>query len=121
MHLELLGQVQEYVSSDTLVVAARRTDVSRSAAATMSQYLASIPADGQVRQEIQTFFEKFFTISDTPGAHDEYANYFTKNGTLIMGPAETSGRDGECLQASAQQTACLLRPSTTLLSFMRSC
>lgn len=71
----------------------------------MSQYIASIPDDGQVRQEIQTFFEKFFTISDTPGAHDEYANYFTKTGTVIMGPAETSGREGEFCHASWRQTS----------------
>lgn len=60
----------------------------------MSQYTASVPSDGQVRDEIKTFFEKFYAVSDSPGAHDDYANCFTKNGTLIMGPAETSGHDG---------------------------
>lgn len=69
----------------------------------MSQYTASVPSDGQVREEIKTFVEKFFAVSDSPGAHDEYANCFTKNGTLIMGPAETSGHDGEwsCRKFSA--------------------
>lgn len=61
----------------------------------MSQYTASIPSDGQVRPEIQSFFSTFFKISDTPGDHAAYANSFTKNGTLIMGPNETSGHDGE--------------------------
>lgn len=59
----------------------------------MSQYTASVPGDGQVREEIKAFFEKFYQVSDSPSAHDEYATFFTKNGVLIMGPNETSGRD----------------------------
>ena len=62
----------------------------------MSQYVASIPDDGQVKPEIRSFFEKFFEISDTPDAHEKYSEQFTKNGELIMGPNETNGRDGTC-------------------------
>jgi len=60
----------------------------------MSQYSASVPGDGQVRPEIKEYFEKFYKLSDTSGAHEDYANCFTKNGKLIMGPNETSGHDG---------------------------
>lgn len=60
----------------------------------MSQYAASVPSDGQVRDEIQTFFAKFYEVSDSSTAHEEYATFFTKDGVLIMGPNETSGRDG---------------------------
>lgn len=61
----------------------------------MSQYTADVPADGQVRDEIKTFFEKFYACSDSSTAHEEYATFFTKNGALIMGPTEVTGRDGE--------------------------
>ena len=62
----------------------------------MSQYTASTPGDGQVKPEIKSFFEKFYEISDTPSDHENYAEQFTKDGKLIMGPNESNGRDGEC-------------------------
>ena len=62
----------------------------------MSQYTASTPGDGQVKPEIKSFFEKFYEISDTPSDHEKYAEQFTKNGKLIMGPNESNGRGGEC-------------------------
>ena len=61
----------------------------------MSQYTASTPGDGQVRPDIKSFFEKFYEVSDTPSAHEEYAEQFTKNAKLIMGPNESNGRDGK--------------------------
>ena len=60
----------------------------------MSQYTASIPSDGQVKPEIQNFFERFYEVSDTPDAHQKYSELFTKNARLIMGPAESNGRSG---------------------------
>ena len=61
----------------------------------MSQYTAAIPEDGQVRPEIREYFEKFYEVSDSPGDHDKYADFYTKDGKLIMGPTEVNGRDGE--------------------------
>ncbi|KAF2486575.1 hypothetical protein BDY17DRAFT_291722 [Neohortaea acidophila] len=58
----------------------------------MSQYTASVPPDGQVRPEIVEYFERFYAVSDTPDAHDKYAQLFTKDAKLIMGPAESNGR-----------------------------
>ncbi|EME89055.1 uncharacterized protein MYCFIDRAFT_185494 [Pseudocercospora fijiensis CIRAD86] len=59
----------------------------------MSQYTASVPSDGAVKPEIRAFFEKFYAVSDTPGGHEQYADMFTGDGTLIMGPNKTQGRD----------------------------
>lgn len=69
----------------------------------MSQYQASIPSDGQVKPEIQSFFEKFYEISDTPDAHQKYSEQFTKDAKLIMGPTESNGRAGKSKQASGEE------------------
>lgn len=61
----------------------------------MSQYKASVPADGQVKPEIQSYFEEFYRISDTADGHERYADMFTKDAKLIMGPNEANGRDGK--------------------------
>ena len=60
----------------------------------MGNYTASTPGDSQVKPEIKRYFEKFYQISDTPDAHERYSEQFTKNGKLIMGPAESNGRAG---------------------------
>lgn len=59
----------------------------------MSQYSASVPADGAVKPEIKTFFEKFYAVSDTPDGHEKYADFFTKDGVLIMASNKVEGRD----------------------------
>ena len=61
----------------------------------MSQYPASTPEDGAVRPEIKAYFEKFYEVSDTPSDHQVYAEQFTRNAKLIMGPNEANGRDGK--------------------------
>lgn len=60
----------------------------------MNQYCASVAGDGSVKPEIQSFFEKFYWISDTPEAHEEYSQQFTKGGKLIMASREANGREG---------------------------
>ncbi|KAK5165714.1 uncharacterized protein LTR77_008637 [Saxophila tyrrhenica] len=59
----------------------------------MSQYTAAVPSDGLVRPEIKFFFEEFYKISDTADAHEKYAETFTSDARLIMGPNEAKGRD----------------------------
>ena len=60
----------------------------------MSQYIASVPSDGQVKPEIVRFYESFYKISDTADGHENYADQFTEDAKLIMASNETSGRDG---------------------------
>ncbi|QIW95471.1 hypothetical protein AMS68_000989 [Peltaster fructicola] len=57
----------------------------------MSQYAASVPADGSVSPAIQKFFESFYRTSDTGEAHEAYAEHFTKDGTLVMIADEVKG------------------------------
>ncbi|KAF2159269.1 hypothetical protein M409DRAFT_60969 [Zasmidium cellare ATCC 36951] len=59
----------------------------------MSQYSAAVPGDGQVRPEIKAYFEQFYKVSDTPDGHETYADFFTKDGKLIMGSNTVEGRD----------------------------
>ncbi|KAF2207435.1 hypothetical protein CERZMDRAFT_107761 [Cercospora zeae-maydis SCOH1-5] len=59
----------------------------------MSQYSASVPADGTVKPEIRSFFETFYAISDTPDGHERYADQFTPDGVLIMASNKVQGRE----------------------------
>ncbi|KAK4541744.1 hypothetical protein LTR36_007453 [Oleoguttula mirabilis] len=59
----------------------------------MSQYQASVPGDDLVKPEIRTYFERFYETSDTPDAHEKYAQSFTKDAKLIMASNEANGRD----------------------------
>lgn len=61
----------------------------------MAQYNATVPGDGSLKPGIQSFFEDFYAISDTAEAHQQYADFFTKDAKLIMASKETTGRDGE--------------------------
>lgn len=69
----------------------------------MSQYSASVPSDGAVKPEIKSFFEKFYQISDTPEGHENYADMFTENGTLIMASNKVQGRESELTYKSYPQ------------------
>ena len=40
------------------------------------------------------FFETFYQISDTPDAHEKYADYFTKDGVMVLASAKVEGREG---------------------------
>lgn len=59
----------------------------------MSQYQSSFP-DVPVKSEVKSFFEEFYKISDTPDAHEKYAEQFTNNAKLIMASNEVNGRPG---------------------------
>lgn len=61
----------------------------------MAQYNASVAEDGSLKAGVASFFEAFYAISDTAEAHEQYADYFTRDAKLIMGSKETSGRQGE--------------------------
>ena len=55
-----------------------------------SEYPASIPVD----EGIVKFFEIFYETSDTPSAHERYAESFTKDATLIMASKKSQGHKG---------------------------
>ena len=81
----------------------------------MSQYTASVPSDGQVKPEIRSFFEKFYEISDTPNAHEKYAEQLTKDGQLIMGPNESNGRESES-ELDLLKTICPFNRPTSVVT-----
>ncbi|KAF2721193.1 hypothetical protein K431DRAFT_346493 [Polychaeton citri CBS 116435] len=56
----------------------------------MSQYHAT--ASPEVNPEIVSFFEAFYRTSDTPDAHELYADHLTSNAKLIMGSKTATGR-----------------------------
>jgi len=60
----------------------------------MSQYRADVPASNLVKPEIRDYYEHFYAVSDTPDAHQKYAELYTKNAKLIMASNEANGRDG---------------------------
>jgi hypothetical protein len=58
------------------------------------QYKSEYPAGVQIDDGIKTFFEEFYKTSDTPDAHEKYADSFTKDATLVMASKVGKGRDG---------------------------
>ena len=60
----------------------------------MSSYASNYPPAADFDPAYKKFFEDFYALSDTPGKDEEYAQQFTKDATLIMGPKKTKGHDG---------------------------
>lgn len=60
-------------------------------------YKSDYPADSTINDGIRQFFQTFYEISDTPDAHDTYANQFTKDATFILGTKKSYGHDGKLL------------------------
>lgn len=50
--------------------------------------------DLKPQPEIKTYFERFYSISDNPNAHDDYAQSFTDDATLIMASKKATGQGG---------------------------
>jgi len=59
----------------------------------MSHSYTSEYPDVPINPAIRQFFEKFYEISDTPDAHEQYANCFSPNATLIMASKRGQGSD----------------------------
>lgn len=64
--------------------------------------MASVPSDGSIPPEIVEYFSKFYQFSDSPpssapttggGNHEEYADFFTPDGTIIMASNRVQGRE----------------------------
>jgi hypothetical protein len=57
-------------------------------------YKSEYPAGVQVDDGIKAFFEEFYKTSDTPDAHEKYADSFTGDATLVMASKKVAGREG---------------------------
>jgi hypothetical protein len=57
-------------------------------------YKPEYPPGVQVDDGIKAFFEEFYETSDTPNAHDRYADLFTRDATLVMASKKGVGREG---------------------------
>jgi hypothetical protein len=57
-------------------------------------YASEYPAEVDFDAAYKKFFEEFYEISDTPDAHDKYAEQFTEDATLIMASKKAKGLDG---------------------------
>lgn len=60
-------------------------------------YQAEYPSDVPFNPQIRQFLEKFYAISDTADAHEQYADSFTENATLVMGAKTAQGRPGSSI------------------------
>ncbi|KAG0646719.1 hypothetical protein D0Z07_6239 [Hyphodiscus hymeniophilus] len=56
-------------------------------------YASEYPPGVQVDEGIKAFFEEFYKTSDTPDAHDKYADSFTDGAVLVMASKRVQGRD----------------------------
>lgn len=56
-------------------------------------YKASYPPSLSVDPGIVAFFEKFYEVSDTPSAHDVYADSFTPDAIFQAGIKQVKGQD----------------------------
>ena len=59
----------------------------------MSQYTSQFP-DIPVDPALKAYFEEFYKTSDTPEAHEKYAESFTEDATLVMASKTVKGRSG---------------------------
>ncbi|KAL9617076.1 MAG: hypothetical protein Q9160_008106 [Pyrenula sp. 1 TL-2023] len=54
----------------------------------------AVTNDLKAQPDIKAYFERFYTISDTPEAHEDYAHSFTDGATLIMASKVAKGQKG---------------------------
>lgn len=59
----------------------------------MSSYASEYPS-GNFDPAYKAFFERFYQISDTPEAHEEYSKQFTSDADLIMASTRVKGTSG---------------------------
>jgi hypothetical protein len=57
-------------------------------------YVAETPVDIRLDDGIKAYFEEFYKTSDTPDAHEKYADSFTSDATLVMASKKGVGREG---------------------------
>jgi hypothetical protein len=60
----------------------------------MSAYTSEYPSV-EFDAAYRDFFEEFYSISDTPDAHDKYVELFTKDAIVVMASKRVQGSDGK--------------------------
>jgi len=63
-----------------------------------SLYQSKFPPDTPIDGGVAKYFEKFYKISDTPNAHQTYAESFTKSATMIMASKISNGYDRKLVE-----------------------
>lgn len=58
----------------------------------MSFYVSEYP-NVDFDPALKRFYEEFYSISDTPDAHENYVQQFTKDATLIMASKIAKGHE----------------------------
>lgn len=75
-------------------------------------YASEYPAGIDFDPAYKKFFEDFYAVSDTPDVHENYADNFTDDATLIMASKTVKGRAGTFLNIFHQfLTGCLRKPN----------
>jgi len=80
-------------------------------------YSSQYPLEVVVDEGIIAFFEEFYKTSDTPDAHEKYADSFTSDATLIMASKKTVGREGILAMRKGMWAAVASRLHTPLKIF----
>jgi hypothetical protein len=57
-------------------------------------YKSQFPVGVKIDEGIKEYFEEFYKTSDTPDAHEKYADSFTNDAVLVMASKKGVGRDG---------------------------
>ncbi|KAH6643297.1 hypothetical protein BKA67DRAFT_132206 [Truncatella angustata] len=83
----------------------------------MSQYKAEYPSGVTVDDDIVLFLERFYEVSDTPGAHDAYVDQFTSDATFKLGSKTSQGRDEITTMRHGMWTAVAQRKHTVYKIF----
>lgn len=63
--------------------------------AIMSVYVSEYPTGVEMDPAFKAFFERFYEISDTPDAHEEYAQQFTADAKVTMASKKVNGTAGK--------------------------
>jgi hypothetical protein len=63
----------------------------------MSSYSSTYP-DISVDPAVKKFYEDFYKTSDTPDAHEKYADFFTDDATLKVASKMAKGKSGMTVQ-----------------------
>ncbi|KAL2074786.1 hypothetical protein VTL71DRAFT_8565 [Oculimacula yallundae] len=60
---------------------------------TQHSYQSALPPGINLDDGIRAFFETFYKTSDTPDAHDAYADSFTEDADFVMASKRARGRE----------------------------
>ncbi len=60
-----------------------------------SSYTSEHPSGINIPPEALEFFQAFYRTSDTPDAHQQYANMFTEDATFILASKLSTGHGGK--------------------------